>query len=304
MITVLTGENSFELARALEVLRTEFDGEPEMVDGADLELRQLPDLIMGATLFSPTRQVIIKDLTNNKTVWPVFDEWIGRVAEDVQLILVEPQLDKRTKTYKALKASADVREFASWKDSDTGTALRWLADEVKARGLTIDAASQRALVGQIGADQWQLHYALEKLAVLDTVTPQVIEAVIERAPHENIFVLLDTALAGDRAGVRRAIATLEHTEEAYRLFGLLATQITQLAALTLTDQSPAETAAALGVHPFALTKLQKHASRLERSGARHLVRIFVEADHRLKTGSDNPWVVLETALMHIAARNV
>lgn len=297
MITVLTGGNSFEIARALDVLRAGFDGEPEVIDGAELELRQLPDLVMGATLFSTARQVIIKDLASNKTIWPVVEEWIGRVADDVQLILVEPQLDKRTKTYKALKAQTDLREFAPWKDGDLATAQRWVTSEAAARGITLDAAAVRALVARVGADQWQLHYALEKLAVLDAVTPAVIEQLIDAQPGENVFQLLDVALRGERRRLSQMLATLRHSEDGFRLFGLLSGQVFQLAALAVSDRPLADVAAGLGASPYALGKLQAHADRLGRAGVRRVVRRFADADHRLKTGSDDEWTVLEVALL-------
>lgn len=304
MITVFTGDNSFEVSRALDVLRSDFAGEPELIDGSELELRQLPDLLMGGTLFAAKRLVIIKRLADNKTIWPQFEDWLGRVSDDVQLVLVEPTLDKRTKTYKLLKTVADLRDYPAWKDGDTRTAQQWLAQEVTGRGMAIDAAAQRALIDQIGADQWQLHYALEKLAVLDVVTPAVIREVIEPLPSDSVFMLFDTALRADRSGVRQMIATLEHTEEAYRVFGLLAGQVTQLAALTLSDSPAAEIATQLGVHPFALSKLQSHARKLGRSGARRLVRYFADADHRLKTGGEDPWVIIEATLMLCTTHSV
>lgn len=300
MITVLTGENSYDIAQALDVLVAQFPGTPERIDGESLTLADLPDLLMGGTLFSPTRLVIVKDLANNSSVWNELADWTGRVSEDIQLVLVDAKLDKRTKTYKQLKAEADLREFAPWKEGDLRTAEQWAKTEAGHRKMVLDAPSITALVEQTGADQWQLHYALEKLAVLDVVTPAVIRDVIERTPHDNVFVLLDLALKGRRAEVHAMLSNLEKTEEAYRLFGLLATQVTQLAAVAVSDQSPRDLAAALGIHPYAVSKIQAAAGRLGRAGARRLVRAFAAADHQLKTGSSDPWLLIDIALMHCA----
>ena len=301
MITVLTGENSYDVAQALEALAAGFDGTPERIDGEALQLADLPDLLMGATLFSSRRLVIIKDLASNTAVWNELPDWLGRVNDDSHIVLVEAKPDKRTRTYKQLKAEADLREFAPWKEGDLRTADQWVKVEAVRRGMTLDASSVTALVGQTGAEQWQLHYALEKLAVLDAVTPEVIRQVIDRTPHDNVFTLLDLALKGKRAEVREMLGNLEKSEEAYRLFGLLATQVTQLAAVAVSDRPPSELAAALGVHPYALSKVQATASRLGRSGARRLVRAFAAADHQLKTGSSDPWLLIEIALMQCAA---
>ena len=88
MITVLTGDNSFEVSRALAKIERVFDGTPEKIDGSTLELKQLPDLIMGGTLFASTRLVVIKNLSENKSVWTDFSAWLPRVSDDVQLVLV------------------------------------------------------------------------------------------------------------------------------------------------------------------------------------------------------------------------
>jgi DNA polymerase III delta subunit len=215
-------------------------------------------------------------------------------------VFVEPKPDKRTKTYKLLKEGAGVQEFAVWKEGDVRTAEAWVTAEVTSRDMTLDSSAIRALVDWVGAEQWELHYALEKLAVLDTVTPEVIREVIDATPSDNVFHVFETALRGDRSTLRRVLSTLEHSEDGYRLFGLLANQAYQLAAVAVSDKPASEVARALGVHPYALSKLQSHADRLGRAGARRVIHRLAEADHRLKTGNDDIWVVLEAALAGIA----
>lgn len=300
MITVLTGENTFELQRAVDALVKAFPGTVERFDGADLELRQLPELLMGVTLFATERLVIIKGLSENASLWVTFGDWIARSSDAVHLVLVEPKLDKRTKTYKTLKERAELREFALWKEGDSRSAEAWVAAEVSARQMKLDSATIRTLVAWVGIDQWQLHFALEKLAVLDEVTPEVIKEVIEVTPADSVFQVFEAALRGDRTTLRRLMTNLEHTEDGFRLFGLLAGQACQLAALSVTDQPASEVARALGVHPYALSKLQPHADRLGRTGTRRVVRRLADADHRLKTGSDDVWTVLEAALTALA----
>jgi DNA polymerase-3 subunit delta len=300
MITVLTGENTFEVQRALNALAASFSGSPERIDGSELELRQLPDLLMGVTLFAPERLVIIKGLSDNTGLWAEFADWLPRISDAVHVVLVEPKLDKRTKTYKTLKEKADLREFTSWKEGDTRSAEAWVTSEAQSRRIKLDSIAIRTLVAWVGIDQWQLHFALEKLAVLDKVTSEVIRDVIETTPADSVFQVFEAALRGDRTTLHRLMTTLQHTEDGFRLFGLLSGQVFQLAALAVTDQPASEVARALGVHPYALGKLQPHADRLGRAGARRVVRRLADADHRLKTGGDDVWTVLEAALTGIA----
>lgn len=300
MITVLTGENGFEISREAQRLIDDFEGVPEKVDGASLELKQLPDLLMGATLFADKRLVIIKGLSENKTLWDNLVEWLPRISDDVQLVLLEKKPDKRTKTYKELQKIANVHELKLWSERDTPQAEKWIEEEADRLGLRLDKKSIRFLVERVGVDQWLLFQALSKLAVLDEVTTEVIEEVVEANPSENVFNLFDAALKGDAPKVARMIETLQLTEDPYRLFGLMSTQAFQLLALGIGDKPSAEVAKDLGAHPFALSKLSPHAKRLGAAGTKKVFAAMVEADSAMKTSAADPWLLIERALIKVA----
>lgn len=300
MITILTGENSFDVARELERMITDFDGDAEKIDGSDLQSWQLPDLLMGGTLFATKRLVIFRNLSDNKTVWTDFEQWIGRVSDDISVVLVESKLDKRTKTYKALIKIAIVRDFGLWREYDTSKAEQWVVTEAKRMGTMLDKKSVQALVARVGVDQWLLLQALEKLAVLDSITPEVIQMVIEPNATENVFNLFETALRGDSKGVSTMLQTIELHDDPYRLFGLLSGQAFQLVALAITNKPAADVARDLGVNPYGLSKLTGIASRIGLSGAKVLIEAFAEADTGMKTSVAEPWLLIERALMKLS----
>jgi DNA polymerase III delta subunit len=300
MITLLIGENSFENERKLREIQSQFDGVSEIVDGAEIELKQLPDLLMGATLFASSRLVVVKRLSENKTLWSGFESWIPRVSDDIHLVIVEPKPDKRTKTFKELQKVATIHDAQVWTERDTLKAEQWVTKEAQALGFSLDKKSAQVLVSRVGVDQWQLYRALEKLAVIGEVNPAVIEELIEANPLENVFNLFEAALRGDALKVKHMIETLELTEDAYRLFGLLSGQAFQLAALSVSEKSSAEVAKDLGAHPFALSKLAPHARKLGKGGARKVIAIFAEADSGMKTSAGDPWLLLERALIKVA----
>lgn len=301
MIYFLTGENDFELQRELTQLATKFDGHVEYIDGSDLELRQLPDLLMGTSLFAEKRLVVIKNLSENKAIWPEFDSWLERLSDDIQLVLVETKPDKRTRTYKELQKAADVKEFKPWGERDGRVAEQWAITEGKRLGLTLDASLARALVGRTGIDQWRVFHALEKLAVLDNVDKAVIEDVIELTPAENIFQLFETALKGDSRKVHDMVRTLEQTEDPFKVFGLLSSQAFQLTVLAATDKPTAEVAKDIGAHPFVLSKLVAPARKLGRKGTSELITIFKDVDMTMKTSRGEPWLLIEQSLIKVAA---
>ena len=296
MITLLVGENSYEVHHQLRQLEAAFDGMVEKIDGVDLQLRQLPDLLMGMSLLAEKRLVIIRDLSQNKPIWEVLPEWFERLSDDVQLVLVETTLDKRTKTYKVLQKAADVREYKPWSDRDTAKAEGWVGQQAAERSIKLSPALVRFLVARVGVDQWQLSHALDKLGVLDEVTEEVIRTTIDARPSENVFELFQTALKGDGERVQAMVRTLAQTEDPYRLFGLLSGQAFQLAALGVAHIDD-DVAKDFGVHPYAVSRLRPYAKQRH---VRETIEIFCEADAAMKTSAVDLWLVVERALLKVA----
>ena len=301
MITVLTGDNSFGIDNSLRRISDDFDGVAEKVDGTELELKNLPDLLMGMTLFTQKRLVIIKDLSANKNVWNDFASWLVRVSDDVHLVLIEPKLDKRTKTYKELLKVSKVVESKLFSERDVNEVEKWVVNESLAIGFALGSKSAQALVARVGVDQWRLYHALEKLAVVEVVSPAIINELIDPSPSESVFNLFDAAMKKDSTTVSRMIQVLSLKEDPYRLFGLMSGQAFQLLALFVGDKRESEVAKDLGVHPYALSKLSQYIRSLEQKKMKRIMDVFLEADEGLKTSSSEPWLLVERALMKISS---
>ena len=301
MITLLTGENSFELKRTLDDVVSVFDGHPEKFEGNQLDISLLPDLLAGATLFSDKRLIIINGLSENRALWDILPEWLPRVSGDTHLVLVESKPDKRTRTFKELKNDAIVKEFTVWSDRDIPAAEAWVVAEAKRQQCDMDKKCARVLVERVGTDQWALFHAIEKLAVLDAVTVETIESIVEATPSENVFNLLDSALRGNGHKVAQTIELLQRTQDPYMTFGLLSSQVFQLAVLAVGDKPSAQVASDVGAHPYALSKLSPHAKRLGRTGSRKIIAIFADTDAALKSSVADPWLLIERALIKTAS---
>ncbi|MES2631257.1 MAG: DNA polymerase III subunit delta [Patescibacteria group bacterium] len=299
MITLLTGENSFEIREAVQAIVAQFDGTPERFDGAGLELRQLPDLLMGGTLFADKRLVIISDLSSNSSLWQKLPDWLSRVSDDVHLVLVDAKPDKRTVSYKALKEAARVQEHPVWTDRDTNKAEQWLEARAKAQGVSLDKKTARHIVNRVGVDQWLLANALELLALLDEITPEAINQTILANPTENIFELFETALNGDREALRDILHTLELQEDPYATFALLSSQAFSLAAVTYADDNQ-NAQKDFAIHPFVASKLARHAKRLGKPGVTRIMRQFAQTDADMKISRAEPWLLIERLLFDLA----
>lgn len=299
MITLLAGENSYEREQTLGRLTRDTDAAPETFDGAEIDIERLPDLLMGMSLFSEKRLVVIRGLSQNKMMWDAVPEWLPRMSDDIHLVLVEMKPDKRTKTYKALKKAGNVHEFALWTDRDERSARQWVQAEAKTRGTSLDARAVQLLVERVGVDQWRLATTLDMLSVYEVVTEDIIREAVEARPQENVFTLFETALKGEAARVEAMLRTLSLTEEPYQLFGLLSGQAIQLAAL-VTERDHDDVAKDFGVHPFVIAKLRPYAAKVGLDGARRSIAAFAEADEVMKTTAIEPWIVIERTLLALA----
>lgn len=299
MTLILTGTNDYEIRQALKEIEANFNGTPEHIDGSAVTLNTLPDLLMGLSLFAEKRLVIIDQLSASSDVWSKLPDWLPRISDTIQLILLEPTLDKRTTTYKALKAATEIKEFPAWTQKDTAQAEAWVAHQ--AENISRQAAAH--LVSRVGVGQWQLSRAVEMLSLADQeITPALIDQLIVPTTEENVFQLLEDALSGKATAITEAIQSLKFSEDPHRLMALISSQIISLAA-TILAPDDADPAKDFGIHPFVVSKLRRYRSSLGVGGALGMIKITAQADTDLKSSKAEPWVLTERLLVKIAHRN-
>ncbi len=299
MITLLTGDNSFEIQRAIDEIVGNFDGTPEKIDGENLQLSNLPDVLMGISLFATKRLVIVRGLSENKSIWSTLGDWLPRISDDIHLILVEPKPDKRTVTFKALQKVAKIIEFTAWTERDVQKAEKWVMSEVKRMGLQVNTKCVQLLISRVGMDQWQLYHALEKLALIGEVTEEKIKDVIEANPIQNVFSLFEMSAVGDTKSVKKMLDVIKKNEDVFRLSSLLFIQAFQLAALSVAEKGdyPARD---FVIHPFVAQKMTLLAKKIGKRKVLNIISVFAECDKDMKLSKADPWLLVERALMKIA----
>lgn len=298
MIYLLTGENTFEIERRLKELVVQFEGDVERVDGEELAIEQLPDLLSGVTLFSSTRLVVIKNASSNKSVWSALGEWFEKGVSN-ECILVESHPDKRTKTYKWLEKNAEV---TTCKELQPFEAVKWVEKEANERGLECTKTAAEFLVDYVGMDQWRLDSELTKLLLSGkTITEDVIRDIAEPTPQATSFELLDAAFRGQTKEMERLFETVSRQEDPYMFFGLLAGQIYALALVkTAKGKRPDDIAKVTGVHPFVIRKVSGLAGMMTLSSLQALTNRLAELDANMKSRSVEPWTQVYSFLRSLA----
>lgn len=311
MIHFFTGENSFALNRAIQDVIESWVGDivhdnagltnqPEHIDGSELQPRDLPDLFTATTLFAQRRLIVIKGLSENTASWNALPPMLPRLSDDIDVVFADAKPDKRTSVFKALKAAANYQDFLPWTGRDTAKAETWLIEEAKRIGVTLDKKRAQLIVARAGVDQWELLHAIEKLSLLDEITEQTITDTIDAKTSDNVFLLFETAVRGNRTRVHEMIATFELTEEPYRLLGLLSTQAFQLAAMqsAKAGDTPVKD---FGISPYAASKLSALAAKLTKADIRRIITAFADVDADVKSSRAEPWLLIEKALLRASS---
>lgn len=301
MVVTLTG-NEFIISQTLRTLADRFTAKfgangYEQIDGEKFEPTNLPSLLQSASLFAPQRLVVVKDAAKNKGLWELLGEWAGKVPAETTLVIIEPSIDKRTKTYKVLKATGDFKEFSVPHDAEL---VRWLQATADALGAKITLDDAQYLIDRTGRDQWLLSHEIEKLAYHSTITRDLIDTLVERTPEGSAFELLDAALSGNKSRVQQLVAVIKHQEDPYKLFGLLASQVYALAVLVAASGKNADQIAKdTGLHPFVVRKTQGIAQKLGKERVKQIVTAVANCDMQLKTTGADPWQLLSATLQKL-----
>lgn len=300
MITLVYGPNTYAARQAVDAIVAKYDSSAiERRDGADITPDNLPNLFQGISLFATERVVVLKNAAQNKPLWEAIGEYLDRVPDEIHVVLVETAPDKRTKTYKALQKKA---EAVGCEELNEAQATAWLAQEAKDRG-SIERKDAAVLVERVGTDQWQLKHALEKLLLVGDTSAEKIRDMIEATPQANVFALLDAAFQGRVAQVRELLQDCITQEDPYKFFGLLASQIFQLAAVASAEgKTPEQIAKDIGAHPYPLKKLQPLARKLSKRELAEVIDVVAKLDDQMKSSAGEPWLLIENALLKIAHR--
>lgn len=269
----------------------------EEFDAAELNPQQLKSAITSINMFAPERLVVLSNIQANKVLLADLDVILPEAAPGVGiLIVVDGELDKRTKAYKFLKQSSEFLEMTLPVEAKL---VQWVQDQVKAAGGAITAQNARFLVSFAGQDQWKLANEIEKLILFNAeVTEEIIKNLVEPDLQANTFGLLDAALAGTKDW-RKLFMQLQRSADAYEFFGLLIWQI-HAVTLAATSGSPEQFAEAK-LAPFVAQKSKQLAQKWGRARVEKAVRIIAELDTQLKSTGEDPWLLIERALVRLQA---
>lgn len=225
MTTVYFGDNSYSLETALAEDITTLGADYEVVwAGVDkLTADGLVQLLTGVNLFSANQAVILNKLSEDKLLWDSLGELLPRLPDEQPLFVVEPNIDKRTKTYKVLSKIAKMCEFKQLSEPQL---VEWLQVDARSSGANIEVEAARFMVRYVGANQARLAGELSKLVLFgSSIDRQMVEKYCQPTPEASAYEVIDLIVSGDRQQLAGKLGILSGSEDPYMFFGLVSSQV-------------------------------------------------------------------------------
>lgn len=288
----LTGSNSFLIERFIQERLLKFkkdfgDIGIERLDGEEERADDVLAKIGSTCLFTDNRLMILKGISKNSLLADKIDSLLGQSLEGLELIIVEPKLDKRSKLYRVLKAKTDFKEQG---ELSSPALVEWLVNEAIANGCKLGHADAKYLIERVGVNQLILAQELNKLLLFGNIIDRdMIDWLVEATPQSDTFELVEATLARDYARVVELYQEQRALKVDPRLIiGLLTWQLHLLATVkTSATKSPSQVASDLGTYPSVINRTARIARRISYDELSQAIKLLLSIDHKSKKQTVN-----------------
>ncbi len=304
MISTLTGSNSFLLRaelnrRVADFVKEYSDMGLEKLDGEESEYSRMVEALQNLPFLASKKLVVLRNPGANKEFAEKFEKLLETIPETNDLLIYESQLDKRTAYAKLLQKKTEYKAYDELGERELP---RWLVDEAKNRGGSLNMGDATYLVNRAGASQQLLSNELDKLLAYNpSITRETIDLLTEETPKSTIFQLLDAAFAGN---TKRALELYQDQRaqrvEPQAIIPMLVWQLQALAIIKTAGNKPIEEIAKESkLNPFVLRKSAAIANKLSLRQLKQLIHELRELDVALKSTSIDADEALKHYLMSI-----
>ena len=276
-------------------------------EGKSINPKEIIDLAETLPFFADRRVILIENSGFFKNACEELAEYLPQVAPATHFIFVEDEVDKRSKMYKAAKASGRIVEFLPQTEE---LLTRWILGRLKREGKNITGSVMQLFLTKTGTDMGNIDRELEKLLCYtldrDVITAEDVEAVVTEQTTNKIFEMVNAVAEHNQ---RRALDLyydlLTLKEPPMRIMFLISRQfqilfhVRDMAAKGLDQQTMAKKA---GIPPFAVRKNVSQAKGFTMEQLKQALRDGAELEETVKTGRMDDRMAVELFLMKYSAK--
>ncbi|MCI8635160.1 MAG: DNA polymerase III subunit delta [Eubacterium sp.] len=276
-------------------------------EGKDINSSELIDMAKTLPFFAERRVILVQDSGFFKKSCDPLCDYLNEINESTCLIFVETEIDKRTKTYKAVKKNGAVIEFGVQKEA---VLIRWILSRISKEGKKITKETMQLFLERTGTDMSHIDRELEKLLCY-TLEREVIEAldvetIVTGRLENKIFEMTDAISSHNRKkALELYYDLLSLKEPPMRILYLIIRQLRILAEvkeLVSKGCAGSDLAAKVGVPEFAVRKYIKQAKGFSNEMLLNALKAGAGAEEAVKTGRLNDKIAVELCIVSCSSK--
>jgi len=305
MVTLLTGANEFLISAERQRIVDEFLNDNdvfglERLDAEELDASRLRDALLQLPFLVNKKLVVIKNVFSNKGIQEALCHLLGQVPDEIDVLLIDPKSDKRTKLYKQLASAKQVQECVNLRPQEL---VSWTVDYATKLGGSITQSDSSYMIDRIGPEQMQLARELEKLAVFGAITKDLIDTHTEQALRGTVFDLLDKTFSGKTdESLKLYDQLLSNKTDPSEILALIGWQLHVFSLVKYAGPgAPADVAKLTGVHPFVVGKALNIVRTMSLENVKLAVAKALDADIMIKTKPVDSVDVVRVLLLELAS---
>lgn len=258
-------------------------------EGEKTDLQAIISLADTMPFFAEKRLIVVENSGFFKNKTPELAEYIPDIPQSACLVFVEDEVDKRGKSYKAVKEKGREVEF---KDQEERVLIMWAAGRLKAEHKKIREEDLRYFLGKVGSSMERIDRELEKLICYtygrEEIAREDVDAVCCGETANRIFDMIEAMVAGkqeEALGLYYDLLALK--EPAMRILFLIARQyniLMQVKDLQRRSVPRKEIGQKVGLPPFVVGKYIDQSRQFGMDQLKGLVRECVLTEEEVKTG--------------------
>lgn len=270
--------------------------------GKETNPAKLIDLAETLPFLAERRVILVEDSGFFKNSCDILADYLPKMSESSCFIFVESEVDKRTKTFKAIKKAGAAIEFGV-----QGEALltRWVLGRIGRENKKITKSVLQLFLSRAGSDMSNIDRELEKLLCYtwkkDVIEEADVKAVVTQRLENQIFDMVD-AISGHRQ--ERALELYDDLlalkEAPMKILYLIMRQfriLLQVKELSRKGYAGADLAKKIGVPGFALRKYIAQEKSFTREQILASLEDGAAAEEDVKTGRLNDKIAVEILIV-------
>ena len=304
MIYVITGKNDFLRTESLKQKISDFSkkhGELsiEKISSDKADYKSIISAISSLPFLVDRKMIILEEPGQIKEFAEAIDEVFGLVSDNIDVLIYEPRIDKRSSYYKRLKKIKNFTEYSELRPNEIS---RWAEQYVKQNDGKISSANAFKIVDRVGSNQMLIKNEIDKLLLYgQEISTDTIEGMTDQIPRSTIFQLLDNSLRGNKRAVIEIYEQQKKLKvEAMQIMSLLIWQL-HILAIIKTSQSTStnEIVSLTGLSPFSVENGLKLLRQINFAQLSSIIDRTLELDIKMKTVAINPDESLMVLLLTI-----